>query len=121
MDRNALVDVLIDLFTNSEKVNGMEIDAIGLAPAYNGMLKDTYILGISAPDMPGSDCYEKADIIIDILFAHLSPDIRKMIDRVRVYDSKEELASHADNDFNSDYCDVCERPVNMNARVYNMA
>jgi hypothetical protein len=121
MDRNVLVKTLIDLFSNAKKVKGLNIDAIGLAPAYDGMVKDTYILGVSAPSMVAQDCYEKADAIIDILFENLDQDVRRMIDRVRVYDTKEELLSHANNDFDSDYCDVCERPMAQNAQVYEMA
>ncbi|CAG5074991.1 hypothetical protein DYBT9623_05533 [Dyadobacter sp. CECT 9623] len=120
MDRNTLVRTLAELFVDDEKVNGLVVDAIGLAPAYNGMVKDSYVLGVSAPGMEGRDCFEKADTIIDLLFAHLSEDVRRMIDRVRVYESADELKSYADNDFNSDYCDVCERPVNLNAQVYEV-
>lgn len=120
MDRDTLVEVLRELFSDTEKV-GIIIDAIGLAPAYSGMVKNSYVLGISAPGMEGRDCYEKADVIISLLFRHVAPDVRKMIDRVRVYDSRDELRSHASNDFDSDDCDVCARPVNLNAQMYEMA
>jgi hypothetical protein len=119
MDRETLVNTLKDLFQDRGRT-GITIDAIGLAPAYSGMVKNSYVLGISAPGMEGRDCYEKADAIISLLFREVSPDIRKMVDRVRVYDSQDELRSHASNDFDSDECDVCARPMNLNAQTYEM-
>lgn len=120
MDRDTLVNTLKSLFQDRGRT-GITIDAIGLAPAYSGMVKNSYVLGVSAPGMDGRDCYEKADVIISLLFRYVSSDLRRMIDRVRVYDSQEELRSYASNDFDSDSCDVCERPMNLNAQLYEMA
>ena len=120
MDRDTLVNTLKVLFQDREKTN-ITIDAIGLAPAYSGMVKNSYVLGISAPGMDGRDCYEKADTIISLLFREVPANIRKMIDRVRVYDSRDELQNNAFNDFDSDDCDVCSRPMNLNAQMYDMA
>jgi hypothetical protein len=120
MDRSALVETLRDLFKDKEKIGGLTIDAIGLAPAYSGIATNSFVLGVSAPGMNGRDCYEKADRIIEILFAHTSVDVRRMINRVRVYDSKDELRSYAANDFDRNDCDVCERPVTLNAQTFEM-
>ncbi len=120
MDRNALVEILKDLFKDKEKTGGILVDAIGLGPAYSGVATNSFVLGISAPGMTGRDCYEKADRIIDILFTHTSVDVRRMINRVRVYDSKDELKSYAANDFDRSDCDVCERPITLSAQTFEM-
>jgi hypothetical protein len=121
MDRNALVATLKDLFRDKAKTGGITIDAIGLGPAYSGVATNSYVLGVSAPGMEGRDCYEKADKIIGILFANTTVDVRKMINRVRVYESADELRSYASSDFDRSDCDVCERPLSLNAQMYEMA
>ncbi len=119
MDTTALVNKLKTLFLN-EKSKGLLVDAIGLAPAYGGLVSDSFVLGVSAPSMAMIDCYDKMDIIIDLLFANLNEAERRMIDRVRVYDSINELKSHAENDFDESSC-ACERPLQLNAALYEMA
>lgn len=119
MDSKELVEKLKRVFR--EKVDsGLEIDAIGLAPAYGSLIPDCYVLGVSAPSMNGMDCYEKMDFVIDILFEKFSEGERRMIDRVRVYDSVKELKSHADTDFDYANCNFCEQAVVRSATVYEM-
>ncbi len=120
MDRNALVETLVALFGNKEKMEGITVDAFGLAPAYSGIATNSFVLGISAPGMAGRDCYERADKIIELLFAHTNVDVRRMINRVRVYDNKNELKSYEPNDFDRNDCDVCERPVVLSAQTFEM-
>ncbi len=119
MDTKILVNKLKDLF-HKERKNGLLVDAIGLAPAYGSMVSDSYVLGVSAPSMPEVSRYDKMDTIIDLLFAHLTEDERRMIDRVRVYGSIEELRNYAESDFDdSIYQD--ERPMHLSAMLYEVA
>lgn len=93
-----LVKVLQDAFRAEKKV-GLKVDVIGLAPAYHGLVKDQYILGVSAPSLCGTDDFDKIRAITKLLFTYLTFEERKMIDRVRVFDNVEELDDHKVNDF----------------------
>jgi hypothetical protein len=98
MDTAALVNRLIALFVE-KKNKGLIVDAIGLAPAYHGMVRDRYVLGVSAPSLRGKDNYDKISIITDALFESLAVNERIMINRVRVYNNIEELNFYKENDF----------------------
>ncbi|SDG49549.1 hypothetical protein SAMN04487996_11969 [Dyadobacter soli] len=98
MAATALVKALQDAF-RSEKKNGLLVDAIGLAPAYHGMGKDCYVLGVSAPSLTGLHDFDQITRITKLLFTYLSFDERRMINRVRVFNNIEELDDHKYNDF----------------------
>lgn len=90
MDTQTLLNSLDQAF-GAERDKGLVVDRFGLAPAYQGMVENSYILGVSAPSLATSfDYNDKADTIIDVLFSRLTPEQRKPIDRVRVYDSVDE-------------------------------
>ena len=94
----SLVKILQDAF-RAERKDGLIVDAIGLAPAYHGLVKDQYILGVSAPSLTGIHDFDKIRAITKLLFTHLTLEERKMIDRVRVFDNIEDLDDHKYNDF----------------------
>ncbi len=119
MDTKKLVNKLKELF-HSERENGLVVDAIGLAPAYGGMVSNSYVLGVSAPSMAKMHRYDRMDKVIDLLFAHLSEEERRMIDRVRVYSSAEELRKYAESDFDEPTYED-ERPVRLSAALYEVA
>lgn len=121
MGRAILVTKLRAVFEDSQKNKGLGIDAFGLADAYEGMAGDSYILGVSAPKLSDLSCYEKMDLIVDILFENLTFEERKMIDIVRVYNSVDELKSHASSDFESSSCDVCEKPMRTEPELFEFA
>jgi hypothetical protein len=98
MDTTALVNRLIDLFVE-KKTKGLIVDAIGLAPAYHGLVPDRYVLGVSAPSLRGKDNYDKISIITDAIFESLAIEERIMINRVRVYNNIDELNFYKENDF----------------------
>ncbi|WP_031528560.1 hypothetical protein [Dyadobacter crusticola] len=102
MDKDTLVERLKTIFRNKRK-DGLYIDAIGLAPAYYGLIKDSYTLGVSAPSLKGKIFADKAAVIIDIMFENLTSDERGLIDRVRVFDTVDELNEHRDRDFETWY------------------
>lgn len=113
MDTQTLLDSLDQAF-KLERAKGLIVDCFGLAPAYRGMVENSYILGVSAPSLANSfNCNDKADTIIDILFSRLSPEQRKPIDRVRVYDSAEEYERHAGCNFDDSYYGYCEAPFRL--------
>lgn len=113
MDTEILLNNLRQAF-ESERSNGLIIDRFGLAPAYQGMVDDSYILGVSAPSLASSfNCNDKADTIIDVLFAKLTSEQRKSIDRVRVYDSVDEYERHARCNFDDSYYGYCEAPLRL--------
>lgn len=98
MAAKVLVETLTKVFQEA-KSEGLIVDAIGLAPAYHGMVKDRYILGVSAPSLFGVHKYDKMEIIIKLLWSHITREQRGMIDRVRVFDNVEDLDDHKYNDF----------------------
>ena len=98
MVATALVETLQKMFREAKK-DGLIVDAIGLAPAYHGMVKDRYILGVSAPSLSEVHKYERMEIIIKLLWQRVTREERRMIDRVRVFDNIEELDEHKYNDF----------------------
>ena len=113
MDTQTLLNSLGRAF-ETERGNGLIVDCFGLAPAYQGMVENSYILGVSAPSLTSSfNCNDKADTIIDILFTRLTPEQRKPIDRVRVYDSVEEYERHARCNFDDSYYGYCEAPLRL--------
>ena len=111
MGTESLLNSLVSLFRD-ERSSGLLIDRVGLAPAYDGMVKESYILAVSAPSLAMRyDCGDKADTIIDLLFAKLPKEERVLIDRVRVYDSAEELERHARCNFDEQFYNYCEAPL----------
>lgn len=98
MVAKALVETLKNVFREA-KNDGFVIDAIGLAPAYHGMVKNKYILGVSAPILPAMYKQDKMQIIFNLLWLRLTLEERRMIDRVRVFDTVEDLDDHKYNDF----------------------
>lgn len=85
------------------------MDMIGIAPAYEGLVNNSYILAVSAPSLAkehGSSL--KADRIIDVIYDKLTPEQRSVIDRVRVYNSAEELKQHAKCNFDHSFYGYCE-------------
>lgn len=98
MVATALVETLKNVFHEAKK-DGLVIDAIGLAPAYHGMVKGRYTLGISAPSLSGVHGYDKMEIILKLLWQRITLEERGMIDRVRVFDNVEDLDDHKYNDF----------------------
>jgi len=98
MAATALVKALQDAF-RSEKKDGLIVDAIGLAPAYHGVGKDRYVLGVSAPSLADLHEFDQLRRITKLLFTYLSFEERRMINRVRVFTSVQELDDHKYNDF----------------------
>lgn len=96
MDKDLLVEKLKALFRQAQ---GITVDAFGLAPAYGGMVSNSFVLGVSAPSMAGDEQPDKIQRIIGLLFSGLEPEERRMIDRVRVYDHAKALKKQAQNDF----------------------
>lgn len=120
MGGDALLTILADLF-RAERMNGLYVDCVGLVFAYGGMVGESYILGVSAPDLGHGNCSDKTDIIIDVLFAKLPANQRAMIDRVRVYDSADELQRHERCNFDDSYYGYCEAPFTSSSRVKVLA
>lgn len=113
MDPQTLLNALGQAF-ETERSSGLIIDRFGLAPAYQGMVESSYILGVSAPSLASSfNGSDKADTIIDVLFSRLNPEERKYIDRVRVYDSVSEYERHARCNFDDSYYGYCEAPLRL--------
>ncbi len=113
MDIQTLLNNLEQAF-EAERSSGLVVDRFGLAPAYQGMIEHAYILGVSAPSLQSSfNCNDKADTIIDVLFSRLTPEQRKPIDRVRVYNSVEEYERHAGCNFDDSYYGYCEAPLRL--------
>ena len=121
MDRAALVARLRESFLK-KKSDGLIVDAIGLVPAYHGLFPDCYTLGVSAPSMSGMELYDKMDYIIDILFECLTVDERGHIDRVRVFNSFEELDTAREKDFEEFPYEGYDTPVRaLRAELYEVA
>ena len=98
MVATALVETLQKMFHEAKK-DGLIVDAIGLAPAYHGMVKNRYVLGVSAPSLSEVHKYERMEIIIKLLWERVTREERGMIDRVRVFDNINDLDDHKYNDF----------------------
>jgi hypothetical protein len=118
MDTTALVNKISDIFHDAKDNMGFIVDGIGLAPAYGGVVSNSFVLAVSIPNKEDLDCYDKIDIVIDLLFAKLDETDSKMIDRVRVYDSLYELKQNADNNFDDDTSCSCKRPMPLNAEIF---
>lgn len=113
MDTQTLLNSLDQAF-GAERDKGLVVDRFGLAPAYQGMVENSYILGVSAPSLANSfNCNDKADTIIDVLFSRLTPEQRRLIDRVRVYGSVDEYERHAQCNFDDSYYGYCEAPLRL--------
>ncbi|RYF72305.1 MAG: hypothetical protein EOO39_12410 [Cytophagaceae bacterium] len=110
MDKKGLVVVLTNMFQDVRR-SGLFVDAFMLAPVYEGFMSNVYILAVSAPSLGQVERYDKMDLLIDTLHEHVSSDYRRMIDRVRVYNSIEDLKSHAQSGFDDSFDDVCETPL----------
>ncbi len=121
MDTTTLVDKIADIFRNEKGNIGFIVDGIGLAPAYGGVVSNSFVLAVSIPNKADLDCYDKIDIIIDLLSAKLDEADSKTIDRVRVYDSFQELKQNAENNFDDDTSCSCERPMQLSAELFEVA
>ncbi|WP_421828377.1 hypothetical protein [Larkinella sp.] len=110
MGTESLVNALRSVFENARK-EGTEINAFMLGKAYPGFVRNSYILAVSAPSMAGWEPYEKMDKIIDLLRAHLDVQDKTQIDRVRVYNSIEELKAHSLVGFDDDPGAMYELPI----------
>ena len=110
MDIQSLVTALTEMFRNVRN-NNFVVDAFMLAPAYRGFMANVYVLAVSAPSLEGLECYDRIDYLVDVLHKHLSVDQRKMIDRVRVYNSIQELELHAREGFEDSFYDMHEKPL----------
>jgi hypothetical protein len=121
MDRATLVARLRESFLK-KKSDGLIVDAIGLVPAYHGIFPNCYTLGVSAPSLHGKDNYDKMDFIIDILFECLTEEERGHIDRVRVFNSLEELDLARENDFEEFPYEGYDTPVRvLRAELFEVA
>ena len=120
MGGDALLNELAELFL-AERANGLYVDCVGLVSAYGGMVGESYILGVSAPNLGRGNCSDKTDTIIDVLFDKLPASQRAMIDRVRVYDSADELRLHERCNFDDSYHGYCEAPFGSTSRVKVLA
>ncbi|SEJ54976.1 hypothetical protein SAMN05216327_112186 [Dyadobacter sp. SG02] len=98
MAAKELVATLTKVFQEA-KNEGLIVNAIGLAPAHHGMVKNRFVLGVSAPSLSGVHKYDKMAIIITLLWSKLTLDERGMIERVRVFDNEEILDDLKYNDF----------------------
>ncbi|GGN05237.1 hypothetical protein GCM10010967_45450 [Dyadobacter beijingensis] len=98
MAATALVETLKNAF-RLEKKEGLIVDAIGLAPAYHGLVTDQYILGVSAPSLANLHESDQTRRIIKLLFTHLTLEERRMINCVRVFSNVKDLDDHKYNDF----------------------
>ncbi|MFN8344334.1 MAG: hypothetical protein U0X91_05000 [Spirosomataceae bacterium] len=113
MDKELLVDKLKTLFRQAE---GVTIDTFGLAPAYGGLLSNVFVLGISAPSMAEEEPSDKIQTVINLLFAGLEPEERRMIDRVRIYNTAKELQKQARYDFEAPLAG--ESYLNFSAEIF---
>lgn len=120
MDRTTLVNSIRDSFIKKRK-DGLFIDAISLSSAYDGMIRDSYILSVSAPSLIGKECGEMVTEIIKAMFEYLPEEERGMIDRVRVYTSIEELQRNKNKDFTELDCDCESNPIRIKPEFYEMA
>lgn len=98
MVTKALVEALTKVFKDAKK-DGLVVDAIGLAPAYHGMVNDQFVLGVSAPSPSETHNDDKMQLIINLLWSRLTREERGMIERVRVFDNVEDLDDHKYYDF----------------------
>ena len=122
MDIESLLNDLAALFGAERNRSGLIVDRIGVAPAYDGMVKDSYILAVSSPSLATNhNCGDKADTIIDLLFSYLPAEQRATIDRVRVYDSAEELERHARRSYDEGFYNYCEAPLPIRGNIREIA
>lgn len=98
MAARELVTRLTKVFQEAKK-EGLIVNAIGLAPAYHGMVRDRFVLAVSVPSLSGVHKYDKMRIIIKLLWSHLTLEERGMIERVRAFDNIQDLDDHKYNDF----------------------
>lgn len=57
------------------------------------------------------DSFDKADVFIDMIHTYVAKEQRSKIDRIRVYDSKDELLKHAKSDFDDNSGELLDWPV----------
>lgn len=107
MDTKSLLTYFLGFF-RAEWNTGLHVNAVAIAPAYGGMVADSYILAVSAPSLADLGCYDKSDAIIQVLYGKVPVEQRSLIDRVRVYDSAEELTKHAEAGFDERFYNYCE-------------
>ena len=119
MDTQLLVDRLREIFAATQGTE-RTVDAFALAPAYGGMVKDAYILGVAAPMLGKSGCHITISTYVYLLHEKLPAELMSAIDRVRVYDSVEKLRYYAKCNFDEESCDVCERPLHQRSEVFEL-
>ena len=122
MDTKSLVAKLKELFSwiDSSGV-GFTIDSFGLAPAYAGILRDVYVLGISAPSDKINDRHRKLDVIIEMMYEKLDESEIRMIDRIRVYNSISELKANAKSNFDNFGSDTYEQSIESEPELFEVA
>jgi hypothetical protein len=86
MDKDLLVDRIKWAFNSAREAKGIVINAFSLAPGWEGLVPDSYMLVVLAPSLAHKKKAEKIKIIFDILYEYLSQPERRMISTVRVFD-----------------------------------
>ena len=89
MAKQPLVNTLQTLFQHLLEEERTLIDRAALIPAYEGMVPGLLILAVS---MPGKKAhFEKIEYLTHILHKYVSPEERKSITGVQVFDSPGEF------------------------------
>ena len=120
MDIKSIVEKLEKAF-QEKKAEGLVIDAIGVAPAFRGLIKNSYTLGVSAPSMVGWDEYRKIDTMVDLLFEVLTVEERILINTVKFYDNKKELRQYLSFDFKDQFSEDFENIVQFQNELFEVA
>ena len=120
MDINSIVEKLEKAFLE-KKAEGLLIDAIGVAPAFRGLIKNSYTLGVSAPSMVEWHEYRKIDVMVDLLFEVLTVEERIGINTVKIYDNKKELRQNLSFDFKDHYSNDFEGVVQFDNDLFEVA
>lgn len=106
MDATILVNklkVVFEAITN----DGVTVECVALSPAYPDFVSSSYILMVASPTLQAFSCGQKIRTITSKLFALLGSDELEMIDRVRVYDTKQSLIDDAENGIiGYNYCET---------------
>ncbi len=90
MDSKVLVARLKGVF---EKINAQErvVDCAGLVSVYPDLENSPFILLVSMPQTQHLSCSGKISFVADYLYDNLDSAELELVDRVRVYASKESL------------------------------
>jgi hypothetical protein len=96
MDKHTLKQALEPVFASFE-ADGTPIELAGIMPTYPDVQTETYILQVYSSwlnQIPG--CAEPIRIVVEKLFALLTPDILYHIDRVEICDDKGDVHCTSD-------------------------